>query len=543
VRIGPDEPFAVQVGHAGAPAVTGVRPPVVVIEDGAPAIAAMRKDGPTALGQFVATAQQAAALAAAPALWRPWLPPLPTELALDQLPPGAVALVDDPDAQEQRPVTWGRRDGNLLCFGARGTTTASVLLALALAAVRTADPAGLHLYGVDLGTGALAPLANLPHCGGVATAAEPDRLARLVRRLHAHVEAVAAGRGTPEEIVVVVDGLPAWRHAFDCPGGFELLDALDRVLIDGPGAGVHVAATVDRPGALPPSITTGVRQRWVFALPDPADARSLGVPATDRLGPGRAIDAATGLEMQVATAASVENVGTPLPRDPAWAAPIGMLPDVIDAATLPVADTSRRPWSVPVGWRDDDLDIAALTLHAADHVLVSGRSRTGRSTALVLVTERLRAACAHLVVATVTPRPSPLRCTPADLRITDRSVLPTLTDFARRRAPLVIVVDDAELVDDDGTLAAILGLGRDDLHVVAAGRPDVLRSTYGHWTAAVRRSRLGVLLQPDPDIDGDLLGTTLPRRRAVAPRPGRGYLVVDGQPEMVQLARPAIMNQ
>ena len=57
----------------------------------------------------------------------------------------------------------------------------------------------------------------------------------------------------------------------------------------------------------------------------------------------------------------------------------------------------------------------------------------------------------------------------------------------------------------------------------------------------MRRSRLGVLLQPDVDVDGDLLGTVLPRRPAmatVAPLPGRGYLVVDGRPELVQLAAP-----
>jgi S-DNA-T family DNA segregation ATPase FtsK/SpoIIIE len=460
-----------------------------------------------------------------------------------------VGLIDDPDAQAQRPVAWRRDDGHLLCFGARGSATASVLVALALAATEGADPAELHLYGVDMGTGALAALAALPHCGGVVPGAEPERLARLVRRLHARVDAPgSAGAGRPE-VVVVVDGLPAWRSVFDHPGGFELLDALDQVLIDGPAAGVRVAATLDRPGALPRSITAGVSQRWVFALPDPADARALGVPATDRLPPGRAVDASTGLELQIATPAGVPNRSTPFRRDRSWAAPVGVLSDLIEAATLPPADTSRRPWSVPIGERDDDLTTAVLTLHPADHVFVGGRSRTGRSTALVLLTQRLRAACRDLVVATVTPRPSPLRCVPADVRIIDRTPCSALADLAdlaglaREPAPLLIVVDDAELVDDDGTLTRVLADGNDDVHVVAAGRPDVLRSAYGHWTAAVRRSRLGLLLQPDPDVDGDLLGTALPRRRAMAARPGRGYLVVDGQPQGVQLARPAIMEQ
>jgi S-DNA-T family DNA segregation ATPase FtsK/SpoIIIE len=462
-------------------------------------------------------------------------------LTLDDLPAGTVALIDDPDAQEQRALGWRRREGNLLCFGAKGGETAGALVALAVAAGRTTDPSDLHLYAVDMGVGALAPLAGMAHCGAVVTAAEPDRLARLVRRLHAHVDGARAEAEIRPEVVVVVDGLPAWRAAFDHPGAFELVDALDRVLIDGPAAGVHVAATVDRPGALPPSVTAGVKQRWVFALPDAAGARSLGVPKTANLPSGRAVDAATGLELQVASPPSLTDATPPSERNAHWATPVAVLPDTIDASTLPPADLTRRPWSVPVGRRDDDLDLAVLPLHPGDHVLVAGRSRTGRSAALVLLAQRL-SVTAPLVIATVTPRPSPLRHAPATLVLTDCTELPTLHDLARAEVPVLIVVDDAELVDDDGTLTALLALGRDDLHVIAAGRPDLLRSTYGHWTAAVRRARLGVLLQPDPDLDGDLLGTVLPRRRRVAPRPGRGYLVVDGQAQLVQLARPAIMD-
>jgi DNA segregation ATPase FtsK/SpoIIIE, S-DNA-T family len=73
--------------------------------------------------------------------------------------------------------------------------------------------------------------------------------------------------------------------------------------------------------------------------------------------------------------------------------------------------------------------------------------------------------------------------------------------------------------------------------VVAAGRSDALRSAYGHWTRDVRRSRLGLALCPEPE-DGELLGATFPRRDRPAPSPGRGYLVVDGLAEVLQVARP-----
>jgi hypothetical protein len=44
-------------------------------------------------------------------------------------------------------------------------------------------------------------------------------------------------------------------------------------------------------------------------------------------------------------------------------------------------------------------------------------------------------------------------------------------------------------------------------------------------------------LRPDRDVDGDLLATPLPRRGPVRLDAGRGYLVRDGQCQLVQAAR------
>ena len=94
---------------------------------------------------------------------------------------------------------------------------------------------------------------------------------------------------------------------------------------------------------------------------------------------------------------------------------------------------------------------------------------------------------------------------------------------------MLIVVDDAELVDDIGeALAALAASHRHGLMIVAAGKPDSLRQSYGHWTAVVRRSRLGLVATAANDLDGDLLGAMLPRRTPIAPRPGLMWLVADG---------------
>ena len=102
---------------------------------------------------------------------------------------------------------------------------------------------------------------------------------------------------------------------------------------------------------------------------------------------------------------------------------------------------------------------------------------------------------------------------------------------------ILVLVDDCELVDDPGgALAALLETSRPGLHLVAAGRADRLRSSYGHWSTALRTGGRGLALRPDLDRDGDLWGIRLPRDPASRQCDGRGFLVHDGAAELVQVA-------
>jgi S-DNA-T family DNA segregation ATPase FtsK/SpoIIIE len=62
----------------------------------------------------------------------------------------------------------------------------------------------------------------------------------------------------------------------------------------------------------------------------------------------------------------------------------------------------------------------------------------------------------------------------------------------------------------------------------------------GHWSVGARRSRTGLLLQPEVTVDGPLLGVTLPRRPSPPVRPGCGYRVDPGGFELVQVALPDV---
>ena len=113
-----------------------------------------------------------------------------------------------------------------------------------------------------------------------------------------------------------------------------------------------------------------------------------------------------------------------------------------------------------------------------------------------------------------------------------------LTEVAADAAPQLVLVDDADLYEDPThALTQLLGMRRPDLHVIAAGRADALRTNYGHWTTEIRRSRQGFALRPE-DMDTELWNVSLPRHRPVHLETGRGYLVANGHPELTQGARP-----
>jgi S-DNA-T family DNA segregation ATPase FtsK/SpoIIIE len=118
-------------------------------------------------------------------------------------------------------------------------------------------------------------------------------------------------------------------------------------------------------------------------------------------------------------------------------------------------------------------------------------------------------------------------------------LLPFVEDADAAGRLALVLVDDAESVDDSGGVLERLSTSDlPGLLFVAAGRNDGIRTGYSHWTRPLRRSKLGVLLRPDVDLDGDILGASLPRRAPVAMVPGRGYVVNSGEAELIQVALP-----
>jgi S-DNA-T family DNA segregation ATPase FtsK/SpoIIIE len=406
-----------------------------------------------------------------------------------------------------------------------------------------------------MGAGDLEVLGGLPHTAAYVGASDRERQVRLLRHLRAELERRRGARTrTGARTVVLLDGLGALREELDDADGLDLLDDLYRVYADGPAVGISFAVAADRAAAVPSAVTAVTPQKWLLRLADPHDYSTCGLHPRSAPPPvpGRAAVAATGQHVHVGTpsvpwADEVGRIAALWAHEPARPPAVGVLPTEVLLPSLgAVAEVGEEPWRIPVGVRESDLGTGELVLYEGEHALVAGPSRSGKSTVLLALAAALRHGAdesgSSVQLAGAGGRRSPLAGStlldryagsPGDLAV-------LVAQLRTSSRPVALLVDDCDTFDDaDGALAGLLAAGLPELHVLCAGRTDSLRSLYGHWTKTVRMSRTGLLLQPNVDLDGDLLGVTLPRRAPVALSEGRGYLVQYGDVHLVQAARPA----
>ena len=367
-------------------------------------------------------------------------------------------------------------------------------------------------------------LGALPACAGVVGLHDAERRGRVVRRLTDELARRRSGRGGGP-LLLAVDGLPSLLSALATHDDAAERDAWVRLIAEGAAVGIRCVATADRPGALSPSVLASFAERWVLHLDDAADAATVGLrPAVVPAAlPGRAVVASSGLEAQLAVldpgstngASTVDAVE-----------PIGTLATLVHPAALSVSCRVDGACELSVGIDFLTLGAASLTVPDGEHVVVLGPARSGRSTALVRIAAAWREVHPSgwvVAVAGRTGGPLPAWATTQAGAVVVSTVAEVVAVLDRSAADAhgLIVVDDAERVDDHADALATL-IARRDPHVLVAcaGRPDSLRTMYGHWTAVVRRSRLGLLLALGTDADGDLLGEVLPRRTPIS-RPSR----------------------
>lgn len=463
-----------------------------------------------------------------------------------------IALADEPDLQRQSPAGWDLSQGNLLLMGIAGSGTSTTLATIALNVAKSYAPEDIDIVCLDMGSRGLSPLEGLPHTAAYVGAGSGSRelQMRFLRFLLTELNQRRESTGPHKPLIVLIDGLAALRDEFQDYEGQQLLDAFYRVYADGPSVGISFAVSTTRAKAIPSAIDEVTTQKWLFRLADSYDYAALGVRGKNipAVVPGRCVSSTTLLQMHVATPDmgfidAVAQVADQWAHAAPKSAAIGALPEYVTGQDIGlVPDLSGEPWQIPIGLREDTLDPAFLELYEGEHVLIAGPARSGKSSILLALLESFGSVPAEHRPALwgIYDRRSPLGSAPLDRGAPTAEDIPALVASLRlEKGPVILMIDDAERFEDaDQSIANLISSNLPGLVIIATGRSADLRTLYSHWSKTVRKARCGVLLQPDVDYDGELLGLTLPRRAPVAMVQGRGYACVGGTATLIQSISP-----
>jgi S-DNA-T family DNA segregation ATPase FtsK/SpoIIIE len=556
-RLGPADILEFQAAHVSgrrlccADAQIVVRPFLFAHEQPSPRpIVADSSAAPSDLEQIVAACLRAAEELSLSPPRSPWPDPLPERITRDEVTaPGPVfAIADEPHSQRVVPVEWDSNVGNLLLYGLPGSGTTTALAALATALAGGHRPSDMHLYVIDCDDQKLMPLLQLPHVGAVIGGGERERQVRLLRMLGAEMERRRTRRreepSTADDlpaIVMLIDNYRGLADSFAEPGDMSVHDLLARLIADGPGVGMFTVASAKQPTDIPSRLAATLGGRYIFRLADRYDYTGLGLPAIDPPScPGRAFESGSAREIQIVLPHEngMEDAVAAVPAQHAdpepWA--ITVLPRVVALERFVAAGRiAEDEWFLPLGIADSTRRPAGLLLRAGEHALITGPPRSGKTTALLVAAEVARHAAPSLRIAAIAPHRSALCSAESIDQVISAPDLDTL-DLSGPRC--LLLIDDAEQIDEGDPLTRLVVQRSSRLRIIAAGPSDVLRGLYGHWTQDLRRSRIGCALRPSDISDGDIWHAQFPQGRHQSYPVGRGYLVAPGHTELVQLGHP-----
>lgn len=533
---------------------------------------ASRDRGPADITRIVAAITDASAGAQLPEPRKPWLPELKAHYDLAREIPTrrmdtelVYGMLDDPDRQRQVPVAF-RPDveGNLIVYGAGGAGKTTLLRTLAVAAGFTIRGGPCHVYGLDFASRGLDMLEVLPHVGSIINGADDERVQRLLKWLRALIaerseryRQVNAGTITEyrqmaakayePRVLVLIDGIAAFRAAHETVDRYRYLDLLDEVAAQGRPVGVHFVLASDQRGGLSTSLASTIQRRIVMRMADPEEYGFLGVPAgilSPDSQPGRCI--VDDQEVQVAVlgtaadaqsqAAALEAFGASMQKSGARPAePIRRLPE-----RVPLGSLAQRPGQLRLGMEAEGFGVA--TIEPIGPFLVAGPTGSGRTTAMLTILAELRRL--GLPIHILADRRSPVTESvgAASLIVGADRIMDETDRLAEGLA--ASAVPQAVLIEGLGELAgteADYGLGNlirralaGNHFVVAEGEINSLQQAYD-LMKRFKAGRRGLMLQPDDGM-AHLLQANLPRSQATDFPVGRGFLVERGMWTLIQTA-------
>ncbi len=362
-----------------------------------------------------------------------------------------------------------------------------------------------------------------------------------------------AGRPDEPRILLLVDGFPAFRSAFEgVPGRAEAYRAFQQVLTDGRGLGIHVALTADRGQSVPTSLQAMIQRRIVLRMADEDGYALLGMPR-DILGPdaapGRAI--VDDHEAQIAViggtsstkdqSLAIDRMAEAMTRRGTTPAPgIRALPVEYGADDLPATTAA----GVAIGL--SDLDLGPYGIEASGTFIVAGSPGAGRSTAAAAIARQTLRARPDTPAFYIGDRRSPVQdvvawTATAESPSAAMAVLGAVDEAADRAqaggpVPLVVLEGIGEFatsIIEMNLSTLVKRAGRGEVFFVVVGEMSEWTTNFG-LLGEIKAARRGVVLQPET-IDGEVvLKTPFPRLVRGELPVGRGILAHRGKTVRIQ---------
>lgn len=534
--------------------------------------------GPTDIARMVDTVRATAGQLRVRVPRKPWLPPLDPVYALESLHgyalPGQLIIgrCDDPDRQEQPIGTFSPDEGNMAIIGTSGSGKSTALRTLAIAAALSENDS-THVYGFDFASGSLQMLESLPHVAAIVEGDDDERVGRVLRRLttilderarrfaRANVSTIAeyrraADRNEPR-ILLLVDGVAAFRDAYEHIGHSAHFAMFSQIAADGRRLGLHVIVTGDRPGALSTSLSSMMQQRLVLRLASDDDYVLASVPSdalSARSPRGRGILGEH--EIQVAVYGGDANVAVQARAIDQLAEqmrgagfqqpePVERLSDRIALETLSASSAMGVP---TVGVADETLKPIGVAPRGL--LMVTGPPGSGRSSALLTLAQAVRRTNPTARIVHMAPAASTIAGLGvwSDTAAGASSVVELANDLMSGLTSgptnnLMVVIESlAEFgnTEAEPELARMVKMLADASGFVV-GESEV--STWGQaWLLAqpFKSARRGLLLAPSGVEADTLLSTPLGTIRRHDFPPGRGVLIEKGKGVWLQVAQPVI---
>lgn len=478
-----------------------------------------------------------------------WLPPLPDSLPLagvaDQVGANcaAIGVVDRPFLQRQDPflVDLSAGAGHVaICGGPRsGKTNALRTLALSLAATHSTED--VRFYVLDVSGTELSALAAMPHVAGVATKAEPEKVARIVDEVRGFVD-----KPQPRHTYLLVDGWHTIATDFE-----ELYDSFVAIAADGLAARVHLVVSTPRWTLVRPAIRDLIGTKIELKLGEALDSvvdRKAQQKLPDKPGRGLSDEGETILIAH----SSNQDVGHVImaAREQGFQ-PVPKLKELPN--TLSLNEVAGAP-GIPFALGGRDIAPLGWDRQRSPHVLCIGGQGSGKSTLLstigagIVALGRDDARCiildprrSHLgefptdMVAAYAATPDSIADAVASTAVTLRSRLPgpdvspaELKERSWWSGPeLFLLIDDLDLIPDNAlhSLVELIPHARDiGLHIVMARKAGGIgRALYAPFLAAIRDNSPSVLLLDADSDEGRIFGIK-PQKQI----PGRGIWHVAG---------------